>query len=134
MQVLVDLAAQFERKVAFVGRSIVQNAEIAQRLGYLRVPAGMQIRDCDVPSYASQDVLCLATGSQGEPQAALSRIAIDDHRSCELGPEDTVVLLCARDSRKREGDRPHDEPHRPSRRGRGDRPNEARPRLGTRLR
>jgi ribonuclease J len=92
MQVLVDLAAQFDRKVAFVGRSIVQNAEIAQRLGYLRVPGGMQIRDVDVQNYASQDVLCLSTGSQGEPQAALPRIAIDDHRWVRLGPDDTVVL------------------------------------------
>src|SRR5688500_16488742 len=48
MQVLVDLAAQFDRKVAFVGRSIVQNSEIAQRLGYLRIPSGIQIRDSDV--------------------------------------------------------------------------------------
>ncbi len=80
MQVLVDLAAQFDRKVAFVGRSMVQNSEIAQRLGYLRVPPGVQIRDTDVHNYAAQDVLCIATGSQGEPQAALSRIAIDDHR------------------------------------------------------
>ena len=92
MQVLVDLAVQFDRKVAFVGRSIVQNAEIAQRLGYLRVPTGVQIRDADVQSYASQDVLCLTTGSQGEPQAALPRIAVDDHRWVKLGPEDTVVL------------------------------------------
>jgi len=92
MQVLVDLAAQFERKVAFVGRSIVQNSEIAQRLGYLRVPPGVQIRDADVGNYASQDILCIATGSQGEPQAALSRIAIDDHRYVKLGPDDTVVF------------------------------------------
>jgi ribonuclease J len=92
MQVLVDLAAQFERKVAFVGRSIVQNSEIAQRLGFLKIPAGVQIRDSDVSSYASQDVLCVATGSQGEPQAALSRIAIDDHRFVKLSPDDTVVL------------------------------------------
>jgi len=92
MQLLVDLAAQFDRKVAFVGRSIVQNAEIAQRLGFLRVPAGMQIRDSDVQNYASQDVLCLTTGSQGEPQAALPRIAIDDHRFVKLGPDDTVVF------------------------------------------
>jgi ribonuclease J len=92
MQVLVDLAAQFERKVAFVGRSIVQNSEIAQRLGFLRIPSGQQIRDSDTGSYASQDVLCIVTGSQGEPQAALSRIAIDDHRAVKLGPEDTVVL------------------------------------------
>ena len=92
MQLLVDLAVQFDRKVAFVGRSIVRNAETAQRLGYLRVPAGIQIRDADVPNYASQDVLCLATGSQGEPQAALSRISIDDHRFVRLGPEDIVVF------------------------------------------
>jgi len=92
MQVLVDLAAQFDRKVAFVGRSVVQNVEIAQRLGYLRIPAGMQIRDSDVQNYASQDVLCITTGSQGEPQAALPRIAIDDHRFVKLGPDDTVVF------------------------------------------
>ncbi len=92
MQLLVDLAAQFERKVAFVGRSLVGNAEIAQRLGYLRVPAGVQIRDSDVSDYPAQDVLCLSTGSQGEPQAALSRIAIDDHRHVRLAPDDTVVF------------------------------------------
>ena len=92
MQVLVDLAAQFERKVAFVGRSIVQNSEIAQRLGFLRIPAGVQIRDQDVQNYASQDVLCITTGSQGEPQAALPRISIDDHRHVRLGPDDTVVF------------------------------------------
>jgi ribonuclease J len=92
MQLLVDLAVQFERKVAFVGRSIVRNAEIAQRLGFLRVPAGIQIRDADVPEYASQDVLCLATGSQGEPQAALSRISIDDHRFVHVGEDDIVVF------------------------------------------
>ena len=92
MQLLVDLAVQFERHVAFVGRSIVQNAEIAQRLGFLRVPAGVQIRDADVQNYASQDVLCLTTGSQGEPQAALPRISIDDHRFVKLGPDDTVVF------------------------------------------
>jgi ribonuclease J len=92
MQLLVDLAVQFERKVAFVGRSLIQNSEIAQRLGYLRVPSGLQIRDADVQNYASQDVLCISTGSQGEPQAALPRIAIDDHRYVKLGPDDTVVF------------------------------------------
>jgi ribonuclease J len=92
MQILVDLAAQFERKVAFVGRGMVRNAEIAQRLGYLRIPGGVQIRDSDVANYPAQDVLCLATGSQGEPMSAMSRIAIDDHRYVKLSPEDTVVL------------------------------------------
>jgi ribonuclease J len=92
MQILVDLAAQFERKVAFVGRSVVQNSEVAQRLGFLKIPAGVQIRDSDVGNYASQDVVCVVTGSQGEPQAALSRIAIDDHRFVKLHEDDTVVL------------------------------------------
>jgi ribonuclease J len=92
MQLLVDLAAQFDRKVAFVGRGMVRNSEIAQRLGYLRIPAGVQIRDADVGSYPAQDVLCMTTGSQGEPMSALSRIAIDDHRYVKIGPDDTVVL------------------------------------------
>ena len=92
MQVLVDLAAQFDRKVAFVGRSMARNAEIAQRLGYLRVPAGLLIRDSDVESLPAQDVLCITTGSQGEPQAALPRIAIDDHRFVRIGADDVVVF------------------------------------------
>jgi len=92
MQILVDLAAQFDRKVAFVGRGMIQNSEIAQRLGYLRIPTGVQIRDSDVASYPAQDVLCLTTGSQGEPMSALSRIAIDDHRYVKVGEDDTVVI------------------------------------------
>jgi ribonuclease J len=96
MQILVDLAAQFERKVAFVGRGVIQNSQIAARLGYLRIPAGVQIRDSDVKSYPARDVLCITTGSQGEPMAALPRIAIDDHRHVTLG-EDDVVVFSARE-------------------------------------
>jgi ribonuclease J len=92
MQILVDLAAQFDRQVAFVGRGVSDNSEIAQRLGYLRIPAGVQIRDSDVRSYPAQDVVCICTGSQGEPQAALPRIAIDDHRHVRLAPDDVVVF------------------------------------------
>jgi ribonuclease J len=92
MQIVVDLAAQFDRKVAFVGRGMIENSQIAQRLGYLRIPAGLQIRDSEVMGYPAQDVLCLSTGSQGEPMSALSRMAIDDHRHVKIGPDDTVVL------------------------------------------
>jgi ribonuclease J len=92
MQIVVDLAAQFDRHVAFVGRGMQEISEIGQRLGYLRVPAGVQIRDSDVRTFPSQDVVCLCTGSQGEPQAALPRIAIDDHRHVKLEPEDVVVF------------------------------------------
>jgi ribonuclease J len=92
MQIVVDLAAQFDRKVAFVGRGMIENSQIAQRLGYLRIPAGVQIRDSEVANYPAQDVLCLSTGSQGEPMSALSRIAIDDHRYVKIGRDDTVVI------------------------------------------
>jgi ribonuclease J len=92
MQVVVDLAAQFDRQIAFVGRGMIDNSEIAQRLGYLRVPAGVQIRDSEVKSRPAQDVVCLCTGSQGEPQAALPRIAIDDHRHVKLDHDDVVVF------------------------------------------
>ena len=92
MQIVVDLAAQFDRRVAFVGRGVMENSEIAQRLGYLRMPAGVQIRDSDVRSFPAQDVVCICTGSQGEPQAALPRIAINDHRHVNLQPDDVVVF------------------------------------------
>jgi ribonuclease J len=92
MQILVDLATQFERKVAFVGRGMIENSQIAQRLGYLHIASGVQIRDAEVANYPAQDVLCLSTGSQGEPMSALSRMAINDHRHVKIGPDDTVVL------------------------------------------
>lgn len=92
LQILVDLAEQFDRKVAFVGRGMNESSQIAQRLGHLRVPAGTVIKDSDVPHFPAQDLLCLVTGSQGEPNAALSRIAIDDHRFVKLQPQDRVVM------------------------------------------
>jgi len=92
MQIIVDLAAQFDRRVAFVGRGVIENSEVAQRLGHLRIPAGVQIRDSDVRNFPAQDVVCVCTGSQGEPQAALPRIAIDDHRHVKLAPDDVVVF------------------------------------------
>ena len=92
MQVLVNLAEQYGRKVAFVGRGVIENTQIASRLGHLKVPPGLQIRDSDVRNYPAQDVLCLCTGSQGEPLAALPRIAIDDHKHVDLGPGDVVVF------------------------------------------
>jgi ribonuclease J len=92
MQVVVRLAERFGRKVAFVGRGMIENSQIAQRLGYLQVPAGLVVRDSEVPGLAPSSVVCLTTGSQGEPLSALSRIAIDDHRHVKIGPDDTVVF------------------------------------------
>ncbi len=92
MQILVDLAVQFDRRVVFAGRGMLQMSDAAQRLGYLRLPAGSVIRDSDIDSLPPSKVLCMATGSQGEPFAAMSRIAIDDHRHVKVGPDDTVVF------------------------------------------
>src|SRR6187549_2076736 len=92
LQIVVDLAAQFDRKVAFVGRGMNENSQIAQRLGFLHLPTGGTIKDSDVQYHPAQDVVCLATGSQGEPNAALSRIAIDDHRHVQIKEGDRVVI------------------------------------------
>jgi ribonuclease J len=92
MQIVIDLATQFDRRVAFVGRGVIDNSETAQRLGRLRMPAGVQIRDSEVKGFPAGDVVCICTGSQGEPQAALPRIAIDDHRHVKLEPDDVVVF------------------------------------------
>jgi ribonuclease J len=92
LQILTRLAVQFGRKVAFVGRGMIENSQIAQQLGYLDVPPGVVVRDSDVPALPPREVLCIATGSQGEPMAALSRIAIDDHRFVKIATGDTVVF------------------------------------------
>ena len=92
LQILVNLAAQFKRKVAFLGRGMVESSQLAQRLGYLTIPAGLVIRESEIKSHPPSDVVCLVTGSQGEPMSALSRIAIDDHRHLSLAPDDVVVF------------------------------------------
>ena len=92
IQIVADLAAQFGRKLAFAGRSVIQNTQIACRLGHLRLPAGLQIRDAQVNNYPAREVVCVTTGSQGERRAALSRIATDDHRHVTLEPDDVVVF------------------------------------------
>jgi ribonuclease J len=92
LQVLCDLADQFERKVAFVGRGMQQSSQIGERLGHLRLRPGLQIRDAEIGDHPAEDVLCLCTGSQGEPLAALPRMAIDDHRHVHIDPDDVVVF------------------------------------------
>jgi ribonuclease J len=67
-------------------------SQIAARLGYLTVPPGLQVREAEVKDLPADKVLCLCTGSQGEPLAALPRIAINDHRHVRLEPGDTVVF------------------------------------------
>ena len=92
VQILVSLAVRFGRKVALVGRGMRRTAEIAERLGHLNIPPAARIRDRDVNRYGADQVLCVVTGSQGEPLAALSRIAADAHPHVTIDPGDVVVF------------------------------------------
>ena len=90
VQQVLDIAAEHGRKVAFVGRSMVRNMRIAEELGYLTVPANVVVEGKDLDSYGDRLVL-ICTGSQGEPMAALSRMANGDHQ-IRVGEGDTVIL------------------------------------------
>jgi ribonuclease J len=91
VQQVLDTAAAHGRKVALVGRSMVRNMGIAADLGYLHVPDGVLVDVRAVDDLPEDQVVLMCTGSQGEPMAALSRMANKDHR-ISVGPGDTVVL------------------------------------------
>ena len=91
VQQVLDAAHAHERRVAFVGRSMVRNMGIAADLGYLRVPDGILIDAKGIDDVPPDEVVLMCTGSQGEPMAALSRIANLDH-NIRVGPGDTVIL------------------------------------------
>ena len=90
IQQVIDIAVQNNRKVCFIGRSMVRNMDIASRMGYLNIPAFAMIEKDDLDKYGDNVVL-ICTGSQGEPLAALSRMAYGEH-SIVVGDGDTVVL------------------------------------------
>lgn len=92
MQILANLAVEFGRKLAFVGRGMIEHAQVAQELGHLQLPPGLLIREADVRNYPARQVLCVVTGSQGEPMAALSRIAVASHRHVSVEHGDRVVF------------------------------------------
>lgn len=92
VQQVLDQAAAHGRKVCYVGRSMVRNMTTARDLGYLKVPAGIMIELKDLGKYADHEVVVISTGSQGEPLAALSRIANQEHQHISVGEGDTVLL------------------------------------------
>jgi ribonuclease J len=92
IQQVIDIAFRVGRKVAFVGRSMVDNVEIAHELGYLRIPDGMVVRPQDIRSFEPRKIIVLASGSQAEPMSSLSRIAVDNHRFVSVDENDTVIL------------------------------------------
>jgi ribonuclease J len=92
MQHLVRMAAQFERRIAIVGRSLQQNFKTARELGYLSVPDGVVIPLADVDRIAPAKLLLLTAGSQGEPMSALTRFAAQRHPFLNVRKDDWVVI------------------------------------------
>jgi len=92
IQQVIDIAQIVGRKVGIVGRSMVDNIEIAHGLGKLRIPDGSVVRPQDIRSFDPQRLVVLASGSQAEPLSALSRIAVDNHRLMAIAETDTVIL------------------------------------------
>jgi ribonuclease J len=90
VQQVIDTAALHDRRVAFIGRSMIRNMKIASDMGYLNVPAGILFDARELDNYDDRVVL-ICTGSQGEPMAALSRMANGDHQ-IRVGDGDTVIL------------------------------------------
>ncbi|MEV7396790.1 ribonuclease J [Aeromicrobium sp. NPDC092404] len=90
VQQVIDAAAKHGRKVAYVGRSMVRNMQIARELGYLHVPDGVVVDKIDAAP--PHEMVLMSTGSQGEPMAALSRMANNSHQQVSLEPGDTVLL------------------------------------------
>jgi ribonuclease J len=92
VQQVLDAAVDSERQVAFVGRSMVRNMQIARDLGLLRVPDGVLVDLKTAEELPSRQVLLISTGSQGEPLSALSRMANREHPTIRIAPDDTIVL------------------------------------------
>ncbi|MFJ6993668.1 ribonuclease J [Streptomyces sp. NPDC003090] len=91
IQQILDAAYEYGRRVAFVGRSMVRNMGIARDLGYLRVPPGLVVDVKTLDDLPDDEVVLVCTGSQGEPMAALSRMANRDHQ-IRIVQGDTVIL------------------------------------------
>ena len=92
LQQILDLAQEYGRKVAFLGRSMNNTTEIAHDLGLLTIPNGILLRPQDIMQTAPSKLVAVASGTQGEPMSALSRVAVDNHKQLSLEPGDIVAL------------------------------------------
>jgi ribonuclease J len=92
LQLVIDQAKQHGRYVSFLGRRMSENTEIAEELGFLKVPPGIVIRSKEIRNYPREQLCVVAGGCQGEPMSALSRLALDDHKDLKIEQGDTVVL------------------------------------------
>jgi len=92
IRIALELARSHGRKVAIVGRSMMESTEIAQDLGYIDIPPGLVIQPGQMRDYTPEQLMVLISGTQGEPMSALSRAAVDNHKHARIDSGDTVVL------------------------------------------
>jgi ribonuclease J len=92
LQQILDVAAEHGRKVAFLGRSMLSVTEISHSLGLLHIPDNILLRPQDIMQTAPDKTVVVVSGTQGEPMSALSRVAVDNHKSLSIERGDTVVL------------------------------------------
>jgi ribonuclease J len=92
IRIALDLARKHHRKVAVVGRSMMESTEIAQDLGYIDIPSGLIINPGQIRDYNPEQLMILISGTQGEPMSALSRAAVDNHKHAHIDAGDTVIL------------------------------------------
>jgi ribonuclease J len=92
LQQILDLASEYGRKVAFLGRSMLNVTEIAHNLGLLSVPDSTLLRPQDIMQMPPEKVAVVVSGTQGEPMSAMSRVAVDNHKHLYLQPGDTVAF------------------------------------------
>jgi ribonuclease J len=92
IKIALELARKHGRKVAVIGRSMVESTEIAQDLGYLDIPPGLLISNGQMRDTPADQLMVMISGTQGEPMSALSRAAVDNHKQAKIDPGDTVVL------------------------------------------
>ena len=92
IQQIIDAAANHGRKVGIVGRSMINNVGIASELGYLKLPPKTMVDLDELDKYPANRVVIITTGSQGEPMAALTRMAMAEHRRVDIMPGDTVII------------------------------------------
>src|ERR687883_1170017 len=92
LQIVIDVAQQFDRKVCVLGRSMVKNVEIAERLGYLDLHEGMLVPLQQAKKLPDDEIVYLVTGSQGEARAALSQLSSQTYKGLTISEGDTVVL------------------------------------------
>ncbi len=92
IQQIIDQAAQYKRKVAVSGRSMINAVSVAAELGYLRIPEGLLIDIDVIRRYAPEQTVIITTGSQGEPMSALHRMAFSDHRKVSVTSQDVIII------------------------------------------